>query len=705
MVRKLSFRCLSTVLVWSSILLACGETSPFKGAAEKVIQSELSADSKSDVTKTFRSGKTQSVQLTLNSGFADLTQSFALEQNPRQQEGYTQIERPIYTDTYTQGNKGVAAEQSFNVSEAGIFDLLLMIDNSSSMGPYQGRLSKTLPDILRHIANTNWRIAVVSSSSPCLRKTDSGKSFITRADFDKDSVAADADFQKMIKVGETGNPVERGIYMATQAMQETGCETGNVAWLRPDSQRSVLILTDENNCGSAPNEGCPGQPYEKADYFFDRVGKSVTVNALLLTQEPPSANSSDPSDPNHDCENSGGYSDPPNPSEYYRLVNETGGRYVDICRSNYSTVLDQMSEDVGKKINVQFELDFPAELSSLDIQIDSKKVNAFNVNGKILTILEPVTEKNAKLVVKYKHDPIPMVKIFAPTRALDAATVEVFVNGTALAAKDYSFNATTGKVELRDLPPELALVKLRYRDSASLPKTFGYIADYYLDTLEVSVNGVKTSNFTVNRALRKITLGEAPRDGQPVYLTYELPGDRRTDYPILGVLNDEIEDYSVVDPATGAVLKSSLENATIVIDPSEVSEGRKVEARYNLKHDYENQRFVLSASKIPFPGTLKIVAGGDPSVCTRDILIEQDSISFSCNDEDFKTIDVSYQYVEDYKNTFDVGIDFSGVKSYRVYINGVETSDFTILGDELVILKKNLPPDSEVKVIVHPEVS
>ncbi|RYZ61720.1 MAG: hypothetical protein EOP09_19610, partial [Proteobacteria bacterium] len=201
-----------------------------------------------------------------------------------------------------------------------------MIDNSSSMGPYQGRLSKTLPDILRHISNTNWRIAVVTSSSSCLRKTDSGKAYITRADFDKNSVIADADFQKLIKVGEGGNPVERGIMMMTQAMQETGCDAGNVTWLRPDSQRAVLLLTDENNCGSAPNEGCVGQPYEKADYFYSRVGKSVTVNAMLLTQEPPSTSQSNPADPNHDCENSGGYGEAPNPTEYYKLVADTGGR-------------------------------------------------------------------------------------------------------------------------------------------------------------------------------------------------------------------------------------------------------------------------------------------------------------------------------------------------------------------------------------------
>ncbi|RZA17971.1 MAG: hypothetical protein EOP10_21815, partial [Proteobacteria bacterium] len=378
MARSLVIVPVTSSLFSLSLLMACGETVPFKALPTKEQVAQPGADATADITKSFSSGKTIPVDLTISSGFENITQGFTLQQDPRQQEQYNQVERTIYTDNYTQGHKGIAAAQSFSVAEAGIFDLLLVIDNSSSMGPYQSRLSKTLPDILRHIQNTNWRIAVVSSSSSCLRKTDAGLSYISRKDFDRDSVGADADFQKLIKVGETGNPVERGILMATQAMQETGCDTGNVAWLRPDSQRAVLLLTDENNCGSAANEGCAGLPYEKAEYFFDRVGKNVTFNAMLLTQEPPSA-SADPNDPNHDCENSGGYGEAPNPAEYVRIVTETGGRFADLCRSNYSTVLNQISEDVGKKINAQFELQYPADLSSLDLKIDGKKVNAYNV--------------------------------------------------------------------------------------------------------------------------------------------------------------------------------------------------------------------------------------------------------------------------------------------------------------------------------------
>ena len=709
MIRKrISARIPSLVPLASSVMsllltTACGETVPFKALLPREQFGEPTADARADVTKTFTSGKTIPVDISIDSGFTNLTQAFTLEQNPRQVEQYSQVERTLYSDSFTQGHKGIAAAQAFSVSEAGIFDLLLVIDNSSSMGPYQSRLSKTLPDILRHVQNTNWRIAVVSSSSPCLRKTDAGQAYITRQDFDRDPVTADADFQKLIKVGESGNPVERGILMATQAMQETACDAGNIAWLRPDSQRSVLLLTDENNCGSAPNEGCAGLPYEKAEYFFDRIGKGVTVNAMVLTQEPPNV-TSDPNDPNRDCENSGGYGESPNPGEYLRLVTETGGRFSDICRSDYSTILSQISEDVGKKINAQFELQYPAELSSLDLKIDGKKVKSYNVNGRILSILEPVSGGIGTLEVSYKHSPIPMTKTYTPLQGIDPKTLEVFVNEKALSAKDYAFNETTGKVELRDLPSELSEVRVRYRANSELPKTFSYVSDFYLETMEVSVAGVKTTEFSVDKATRTLSLKSAPRDGERIILSYELPGDRKTEYPILGVLIDEIEAYKIVDATTGEVIPSELDAGLIRIDPLHISSGRKVLAQYNIAHEFAGKQFVLEAPVLPFPESLKIEADGDSKVCTSDILVRAGKISFSCQDEDFGAIRVSYVYGEDYKNSFDVSIDFSGPKTYRVFLNGVETSAYHIIDEQLVILKKDLAPDTEVKVIVHPDV-
>ena len=133
--------------------------------------------------------------------------------------------------------------------------------------------------------------------------------------------------------------------------------------------------------------------------------------------------------------------------------------------------------------------------------------------------------------------------------------------------------------------------------------------------------------------------------------------------------------------------------------------GRKVLAKYNLQHEFDGKVFVLQTPKLPFPDSLKIEAGGsNPALCSKNVAISAGKLSFECTDEDFGSIRIQYSYADDYKNTFDVAIDFSGPKTYRVFIDGVETTSFQIVDEQLVILKKDLPPESEVKVIVHPDV-
>src|SRR5262249_22155309 len=146
------------------------------------------------------------------------------------------------------------------------------------------------------------------------------------------------------------------------------------------------------------------------------------------------------------------------------MVQETGGIVRDICRSDYSQVLDQISQNVSKKINAKFELAFPAELEGLELRIDGKPVSSYNVNGKILTIMDPLSDKNGSLEVHYKHSPIAMRKVFDLNHASDPATFQVLVNDKALTRDDFQYDQMTGRIELKDMPPERAQVRVRYRE-------------------------------------------------------------------------------------------------------------------------------------------------------------------------------------------------------------------------------------------------
>jgi hypothetical protein len=662
---------------------------------------EASADAAPEYLKTFEAGQLANADLTISSGFNLIQQDFLLVQAPKSAELSQQIDRAVFEDLLTQGNNGTTAQQSFSIAEAGIFDLLIVMDNSSSMGPYQNRLSMNLPSILRYVSNTNWRIAVVTTTSACLNRTSDGRKYITRADYDANPTKAQADFQNLIKIGEGGDPVEKGIKMAADAMTAQGCASTSNEWLRADSQRSILMITDEKNCGSGSNEGCPGAPFESAQYYYDRVGYNTPFNALLLLQEPPNV-TADPNDPNRDCENSGGYLDPPNPSEYLRMVNDTGGISSDVCRSNYSSVLEQISLNVRKKINIQFELDYPAVATSLDISLDGKKIKSFSVSGRTLTILEAVPETAQSLTVAYKHSPVTMVKTFNPSRIPDGSSLDVFINGEKLAKTLYAYDEVSQSLELNNIPPEYAQIKLRYRDNVALRTVFNYVQNFVPGSLEVWVNDKEVSNYSHDPANKRVSFSTAPSDASAISLRYEMPGDRRLKYPILGADAARIENFRLIDRESQEELGAQVDNGNLLVDNDAIANGRKVRAIYNMNHDFKDKLYSIAINGQPFPGTLKISAEGDEQICKRDIEIGEDTIGFACDDEDFEKLSVSYQYADSYKNSFDISVDYSGPKTYRVYVNTSEIKNYFITENKLIILKKDLPPGSIVKVLIQP---
>jgi len=695
---------LLSVLMGLSLAAGCGPDKTYFRSLDDNggPPAEASADAAPEYLKTFDAGKLETASLTIDSGFNLIQQDFLLVQAPKSAELSQQLDRTVYEDSFTQGHNGVSAEQSFAISEAGIFDLLIVMDNSSSMGPYQNRISQNLTSILKYISNTNWRIAVVTTTNACLNKTTDGRKYITRADYDADPAKTTADFQTLIKIGEGGDPVEKGIKIAADAMTGQGCAATSNEWLRSDSQRSILLITDEKNCGSGSNEGCAGSPYETAQYFYDRVGYNVPVNAFLLLQEPPSANQANPNDPNHDCQNSGGYLDLPNPAEYVRMVTDTGGISADICRSNYVSILEQISLNVRKKINIQFELSHPAVATSLNIKLDGKKVDNFTVSGKTLTILENVAEGSQALEVKYKHNPVAMVKNFTPNHDGDSSSFDVLINGEKLARDLYQFDSNTGKLVLNNIPPEHAQIKLKYRENVPLRKVFSYAQNFVPGSLEVWVDDKKVTNYVHDVNAKKVTFNSAPTDGAQVSLRYEMPGDRKLKYPILGPDAARIENFRLIDRDTQEELIAEVDNGNLLVDNDAVFNARKVRAIYNMDYAFEDKLYNIAIAGQPFPETLKISAEGNDEVCSQNVEVHADSIGFSCDDEDFETVDITYKYADSYKNTFDISVDYSGPKNYKVYVNSTEITSYYILEDKLVILKKDLPAGSTVKVLIQP---
>ena len=190
---------------------------------------------------------------------------------------------------------------------------------------------------------------------------------MTRDDYRQSPGLTHSRFKELIAAGAQGATPGKGILMATDALR--GVYGGETPWVREESQKAVLIVTDEKNCGSAANEGCSAEPYNAADYFLERAPKATRVYGLLAFE-------------NYDerCL-SGGYEEY-YPTEYERLIRLTGGFSEEICQDDYRAVLERISSHVSQDIRQSFDLRYVPDDGSLKVYIDGVVVqDGFELQG------------------------------------------------------------------------------------------------------------------------------------------------------------------------------------------------------------------------------------------------------------------------------------------------------------------------------------
>ncbi|NRA68355.1 MAG: hypothetical protein HRU19_27975 [Pseudobacteriovorax sp.] len=678
--------------LWGIILSSCGSQDiAFTEAPRQPKQDN--ADALPYFTQEWSSGTAQEQTVTVDTGFGLIKQTISLAQLPKTVETTNQTNRPIQTVSSQQGNDGDEITESFAISEAGLLDLLIVIDDSDSMDGYQQKLGASLPSILTHINNTNWRIAVATTSDPCLRQTAGGVRILTKALYDSDPDAGKAALEELIDV-PVKSSYERGILMGTDALQGI-CGADTTPWLRPSANISMLIVTDEENCGSASNEGCAGDAWESADYFTDVFGTTPTVHGLLLLADP------DGSDPT--CDNSGYYDDPPNPVNYIDLIDRTGGIYDDICSSDYSTVLEQISQTVSDKINASFQLTYEPS-SALTLDIDGDAVSSHSVDADTLTINDAVDDTMTTLTVTYKHTPIAKTTVYPTGVAVDTSTLSVWVNNSKVDPSEYTYNAALQQVEFDALPPDRADIDVIFREDIALETSFSYSQDALDSSFEVWVDGV-SSSFTVDKNNKKVILTGTPVDNAQVKISYAKPGDKTLTYTPVGekLDIDALESISAVDTDTKEPIELTLDDSgKVVFTESDVWDGRNVEISYNQDIPEDQLTFQIPIQHSLDLDSLVITADEDAAVCSSDWKADDKQLTFTCSDEDFETISVRYQEVVEQSNSFSLDFDYAGPIRWAVFIDDKETDQFYRFDKTIVLLESVLKPGSTVRVEAHP---
>lgn len=243
-------------------------------------------------------------------------------------------------------------------------DILMMVDDSSSMSTYQNKLADQMPALINSLnqKGLDYRIAVVTSN---MQVGMSGGKFVGNPKvLTSSTVNLTSLLVSRIKQGNLGSDSERGLESIQKALS---VETG---FLREDALLAVIALSNEDD----------HSPGSATDYknFFDSIKPKLhgwngytqgwIVNFIgLLDLNSPCSTSLD-----------GSVKEPG--LDWIALANASGGSTHSICEQT----MVQTVTNIEKRIieaSTDFHLDRTPKVETLVVKVDDKVVPQSTTNG------------------------------------------------------------------------------------------------------------------------------------------------------------------------------------------------------------------------------------------------------------------------------------------------------------------------------------
>lgn len=620
-------------------------------------------------TRTFPVVEREDVSAEIIPAFGQVDEAISMSVRPESTLTLKQVVRSDELDTFTQGHDGMVRTESFSVSRAGLLDLLVVVDNSTSMEEEQANLATKLDALTSAIDDTNWQIGVVNMSSPCLRL---GR-LIKRTDADR--VEA---FRAAASVGMNNNVVEKGYPMAIRALKGE-CNGRFNPWIREGSTVAVLVVSDEDNCGSNNgNNSC----------LFDYGKNATEMTQFLRELRPPEKGKLYgihwiPND--RSCGSALGEA-----WKYQEGITMTGGLAGSICDDDYSSTLQSISANVRRSVTKEFRLEALPDLRVMSLMIDGETVNeGFSVEGDRIILDPSASDGKVMLVVSYSSGGVPQFDKVRLNKTPDDGTVSVFVDGEPLAQSDWSFDPDTGELTFADRPAERAAIRVAYKEKVVWRKSFSIARpDVIPAAVNVRVNGVESGDWTFDARTGSVTFNDAPEEGATVTIGYRTRGDYTLNYPVAVTQPGKIIDVFAADAVSGDVVPVTFHGAHVSFDLEDVSPARRVIVTFDYGENETLQVWDLSSD--PEPGTLTLESD-PPGACTDNVEVTGRRLQFRCAPGDRARLHLQYRSVSARNSEFDLsgetGTDDSRVRlqTLSVKVDGIETEDYQFVRGRVVL--------------------
>lgn len=279
-------------------------------------------------------------------------------------------------------------------------DVLLVMDNSGSMGEEQGFLGDNAARFLgvAQQLGTDFQIGVVTTDMTAA--TQKGK-LQTSGSLPKITVNnpnAASNLRTIVRsLGTRGSSSEKGLDATVAALSapNTDDPAANQGFLRPDARLSVVVVSDEEDHSNAA-----------VDFFVDFLknlkgpyGSSLVSLSAVVGDPAPTLNDSG----RPGCTGAGG--DAVTGARYIEVANRTGGKFRSICSSDWGQVAADLGLDAFNTRS-GFALSRAADPATIEVRVDGQlRPNAdwtFDAPGNgVVFNANRIPAPNAQVVIDY----------------------------------------------------------------------------------------------------------------------------------------------------------------------------------------------------------------------------------------------------------------------------------------------------------------
>jgi hypothetical protein len=244
-------------------------------------------------------------------------------------------------------------------------DIVLMVDNSSSMVQYQNKFANEVPQMIASLNSMglDYHIAVVTSD---MRSAGNGGRFIGSPRYlTSGSSNLVQTLQSRVNVGQNGSDLERGLESLKAVMQPAYLQGEGAGFFRDDALLAMIVLTNEDDYSAESTNSF-------IDYFdtlkppFKGTTKAWTMNFIGVVSI------------GGECSTTADFKEAG--LRYMALSDYTGGIKESVCKSSLATAVSNVRARIVEILS-EYYLDRTPNLATIQVRINGNLIPQNATNG------------------------------------------------------------------------------------------------------------------------------------------------------------------------------------------------------------------------------------------------------------------------------------------------------------------------------------